>query len=43
VLTNRYIRDGFKMVMLTADSAGLAASMRGELSAIQDSLKEVRV
>jgi 4-hydroxy-2-oxoheptanedioate aldolase len=43
LLTNRYIRDGFKMVMLTADSGLLASSARGELNAIQDALKEVRV
>jgi 4-hydroxy-2-oxoheptanedioate aldolase len=41
-LTNRYVRDGFKMVMLTADSSGVAASARSELNAIQDALKEVQ-
>jgi 4-hydroxy-2-oxoheptanedioate aldolase len=39
VLTNRYIRDGFKMVMLTADTACMASAAKGELDAIQDTLK----
>jgi 4-hydroxy-2-oxoheptanedioate aldolase len=42
-LTNRYIREGFKMVMLTADSAGVAANARNELAAIQDALKAAAV
>jgi 4-hydroxy-2-oxoheptanedioate aldolase len=40
-LSSRYIRDGFKMVLLTADSACLAAKARGELDGIQDALREV--
>jgi 4-hydroxy-2-oxoheptanedioate aldolase len=39
VLTNRYIREGFKMVMLTADTACMTATARSELDAIQESLK----
>jgi 4-hydroxy-2-oxoheptanedioate aldolase len=42
-LTNRYIREGFKMVMLTADTGCMAAAAKSELEAIQDALKEVRV
>ncbi len=41
VLSSRYIRDGFKMVLLTADSAGVAVSARNELNGIQDALKAV--
>ena len=39
VLTNRYIREGFKMVMLTTDSAGMVSGAQRELTAIQDALK----
>ena len=42
-LTNRYIHDGFKMVMLTADTACMTTAAKGELNAIQDALKEVKV
>jgi 4-hydroxy-2-oxoheptanedioate aldolase len=42
VLTNRYIRDGFKMVMLTADTACMAGAAKSELDAIQDTLKAVK-
>ncbi len=39
-LTSRYIREGFKMILLTADSAGVAANARSELGAIKDALAE---
>jgi 4-hydroxy-2-oxoheptanedioate aldolase len=39
VLTNRYIKEGFKMVMLTTDSAGMISGAQRELGAIQDALK----
>lgn len=39
VLTSRYIKEGFKMVMLTTDSAGMVSGAQRELSAIQDALK----
>ena len=39
-LTNRYISEGFKMVMLTADTACMTSAARGELEAIQGTLKE---
>lgn len=39
-LTNRYIQEGFKMIMLTADTACLASAVKGELNAIQDTLRE---
>ena len=41
VLTNRYLRDGFKMIMLTADTACLTSAVKGEIDAIQDTLREV--
>ena len=40
-LSSRYIRDGFKMVLLTADTAGVAAGARAQLEGIKDALKEV--
>jgi 4-hydroxy-2-oxoheptanedioate aldolase len=39
VLTSRYIREGFKMVLLTTDSAGIVSGAKAELGAIQDALK----
>jgi 4-hydroxy-2-oxoheptanedioate aldolase len=39
VLTNRYIKEGFKMVMLTTDSAGMISGAKHELAEIQDTLK----
>jgi 4-hydroxy-2-oxoheptanedioate aldolase len=42
VLTNRYIQDGFKMVMLTADTACMASAAKSELEAIQGALKEAQ-
>jgi 4-hydroxy-2-oxoheptanedioate aldolase len=36
VLTNRYIKEGFKMVMLTADTACMVASAQRELAEIQE-------
>jgi 4-hydroxy-2-oxoheptanedioate aldolase len=39
-LTNRYIREGFKMVMLTTDAGGVAANARRELEAVQEAVKE---
>jgi 4-hydroxy-2-oxoheptanedioate aldolase len=39
VLTNRYIKEGFKMVMLTTDSAGMVSGAQRELGAVQDALK----
>ncbi len=41
VLTNRYLKEGFKMVMLTSDGVGIGANARAELGAIADTLKEV--
>lgn len=41
-LSNRYIRDGFKMVMLTADTGCMVASAKSELEAIQGALQEVK-
>ena len=38
--TSRYLREGFKMVMLTADSIGINVHMRNELGAIKDALAE---
>jgi 4-hydroxy-2-oxoheptanedioate aldolase len=37
-LTNRYLEDGFKMVMLTTDGGGVVANARSELAAIKDTL-----
>jgi hypothetical protein len=37
-LTNRYIKEGFKMILLTADSAGVALNARNELNAISETL-----
>lgn len=37
-LTNRYIQEGFKMILLTADAAGVALNARNELNAIKDTL-----
>jgi hypothetical protein len=39
VLSNRYLQEGFKMVMLTTDTAGVIANARSEMAAIQDTLK----
>jgi 4-hydroxy-2-oxoheptanedioate aldolase len=39
--TNRYINEGFKMILLTSDSAGVALNARNELNAVQDSLRTV--
>ena len=39
VLTNRYIQEGFKMILLTTDAAGVASGAKAELGAIQDALK----
>jgi len=38
-LTNRYIREGFKMVLLTSDSACLSASAQAELKGIEETLQ----
>jgi 4-hydroxy-2-oxoheptanedioate aldolase len=40
-LTSRYIRDGFKMILLTSDGAGIAANARSELRKIADAMAEV--
>ncbi len=37
-LTNRYIKEGFKMILLTADAAGVALNARNELNAIKETL-----
>ena len=39
-LTNRYVKEGFKMVLLTSDGAGLAAGARSELAAVKDAVAE---
>jgi 4-hydroxy-2-oxoheptanedioate aldolase len=39
VLTNRYIQEGFKMILLTTDAAGVTSGAKAELGAIQDALK----
>ena len=39
-LTNRYLREGFKMILLTTDTAGMVSGAQRELGAIQDALKE---
>lgn len=39
VLSNRYLQEGFKMVMLTTDTAGVIANAKSEMAAIQDTLK----
>jgi 4-hydroxy-2-oxoheptanedioate aldolase len=39
-LTNRYLREGFKMIMLTTDAGGIVSGAQRELGAIQDTLKE---
>ena len=39
-LTSRYIREGFKMILLTTDAGGIASGAQRELGAIQDALKE---
>jgi len=38
---NRYIRDGFKMVLLTTDGAGIASGAASELAGIKDALAAV--
>jgi 4-hydroxy-2-oxoheptanedioate aldolase len=38
-LSSRYIREGFKMVLLTSDGAGVASGAQRELSGVQDALK----
>ncbi len=40
-LTNRYIKEGFKMILLTTDAGGVALNARTELAAIKDSLAAV--
>ena len=40
-LTNRYIKEGFKMILLTTDAGGVAKNAREELAAIKDSLAAV--
>lgn len=40
-LTNRYLREGFKMVLLTADGQGIAAHARSELAAVRETLATV--
>jgi hypothetical protein len=37
-LTNRYIEEGFKMILLTSDAGGVALNARNELNAIKDTL-----
>jgi 4-hydroxy-2-oxoheptanedioate aldolase len=37
-LTNRYIKEGFKMLLLTGDNGGIAQNAQRELGAIKDSL-----
>ena len=39
VLTSRYIKEGFKMILLTTDGAGVASGAQAELAGIQDALK----
>ncbi len=39
VLTSRYIKEGFKMILLTTDGAGIASGAQAELAGIQDALK----
>jgi 4-hydroxy-2-oxoheptanedioate aldolase len=39
VLTNRYIKEGFKMILLTTDAGGIASGARRELDAVQDAVK----
>ncbi len=40
-LSNRYIRDGFKMVMLTTDMTGVSLNARTELAAIKEAVAAV--
>jgi 4-hydroxy-2-oxoheptanedioate aldolase len=40
-LTSRYIREGFKMLLLTSDSANIASGVQRELNAIKPALEEV--
>jgi 4-hydroxy-2-oxoheptanedioate aldolase len=42
-LTSRYIREGFKMILLTTDTGGMVSGAQRELGAIQDALKEATV
>ncbi|HEY7466004.1 MAG TPA: aldolase/citrate lyase family protein [Dehalococcoidia bacterium] len=39
VLTNRYIKEGFKMILLTTDAGGISSGARRELDAVQDAVK----
>ena len=39
MLSNRYLQEGFKMVMLTTDAGGIIANAKSEMAAIQDTLK----
>jgi 4-hydroxy-2-oxoheptanedioate aldolase len=39
-LTNRYLGEGFKMVLLTTDVGGLSSGARRGLDAVQDAVKE---
>jgi 4-hydroxy-2-oxoheptanedioate aldolase len=41
VLTNRYIREGFKMLLLTTDAGGVAKNAREELAAVKDAVASV--
>ncbi len=40
---SRYIRDGFKMIMLTTDTAGIIAGAQSELAGIKEALAEVEM
>jgi 4-hydroxy-2-oxoheptanedioate aldolase len=39
-LTNRYVREGFRMVMLTTDAGGIATGARRELDAVREAVEE---
>jgi 4-hydroxy-2-oxoheptanedioate aldolase len=39
-LTNRYLGEGFKMVLLTTDVGGISSGARRELDAVQEAVKE---
>jgi 4-hydroxy-2-oxoheptanedioate aldolase len=39
-LTNRYIKEGFKMILLTTDAGGISANARRELDAVAEAVKE---
>ncbi len=40
--SSRYIREGFKMVLLTSDTAGVSLNARNELNGIETALKEAQ-